>query len=292
MSGDKKPRLPAASAADSSDEALRLPGLVPHSPLVSHPALPTLAEAMPAPRSKEVVIETRELVRTLGDKVKQVILDHINLRIHQGEFVALTGHSGSGKSTLLYLLGVLDKPTSGQILIAGEDVSRLDEDQRAALRNERLGFVFQFHFLLPEFSVLENVMVPMLRRGMPEAEARERGLSTLEYMGLRALAKRRPGELSGGQQQRVSIARALAGEPRILLADEPTGNLDSKNGEIVIQQFEKLNRERGTTLVMVTHDPAFAQRASRRILLKDGRIIGDDGAEGSGSVPGTSSLAG
>ena len=225
--------------------------------------------------SPEVVLESRELVRTLGDKVKQVIMEHINLQVHRGEFVALTGHSGSGKSTLLYLLGILDKPTSGQVLIAGEDASRLNDDERAALRNSKLGFVFQFHFLLPEFSVLENVMVPMLRRGVPDAKARAMAMDALNYLGLHELSKRRPSELSGGQQQRVSIARAIAGKPTLLLADEPTGNLDSKNAELVMAQFETLNREQGTTLIMATHDPAFATRASRQVILKDGKIISD-----------------
>ncbi len=235
---------------------------------------------------RDVVLQTNELVRTLGDKVKQVILDRITLSVHRGEFVALTGHSGSGKSTLLYLLGVLDRPTSGQVLVDGLDTSVLDDDQRAALRNDKLGYVFQFHFLLPEFSVLENVMVPMLRRGFSNARAQRQALDTLDYLGLGELCKRRPNELSGGQQQRVSIARALAGKPTILLADEPTGNLDSKNGEIVIQLFEKLNREQGTTLVMVTHDPLFAERASRRVALKDGRIISD-----SANLPETAELS-
>ncbi|MBL8632396.1 MAG: ABC transporter ATP-binding protein [Myxococcales bacterium] len=228
----------------------------------------------------DVVVETRDLVRTLGEKVQQVILDHISLHIRRGEFVALTGHSGSGKSTLLYLLGVLDKPTSGQVLIEGRDTSMLSDDDRAALRNDKLGYVFQFHFLLPEFSVQENVMIPMLRRGFSSVRAQKQASDTLEYLGLGELGKRRPNELSGGQQQRVSIARALAGKPTILLADEPTGNLDSKNGEIVIQLFEKLNREQGTTLVMVTHDPLFAERASRRVALKDGRVISDSAEPG------------
>ena len=156
----------------------------------------------------------------------------------------------------------------------------LSDDDRAALRNDKLGYVFQFHFLLPEFSVQENVMIPMLRRGFSSVRAQKQASDTLEYLGLGELGKRRPNELSGGQQQRVSIARALAGKPTILLADEPTGNLDSKNGEIVIQLFEKLNREQGTTLVMVTHDPLFAERASRRVALKDGRVISDSAEPG------------
>jgi lipoprotein-releasing system ATP-binding protein len=169
----------------------------------SHPARSTETQA-------RVVLEARNLVRTLGDRVKQTILHGINLEIRAGEFVALTGHSGSGKSTLLYLLGALDRPTSGQVTIDGVDASLLDDDARAGLRNLKLGFVFQFHFLLPEFSVLENVMIPMLRRGLPESTSRRRARETVQRLGLGDLERRRPNELSGGQQQRVSIARALA----------------------------------------------------------------------------------
>lgn len=224
----------------------------------------------------EVVLEVRALRRELGDKVKQVILHGLDLQVHRGEFVALTGHSGSGKSTLLYLLGTLDRPTSGQIIIDGVDTSALDENERARLRNERLGFVFQFHFLLSEFTVAENVMIPMLRRGLGRAQARERAEQTLSQLALGHLSRRLPGELSGGQQQRVSIARALAGGPTLLLADEPTGNLDSTNGEMVFELFERLNREQGMTIVMVTHDPDFAVRASRQVMMKDGRVLSDE----------------
>lgn len=230
-------------------------------------------EASSAPEPQPIVLAARDLVRTLGDKVQQVILDHINLEVRRGEFVALTGHSGSGKSTLLYLLGVLDRPTSGQVIIDGRDASVLDDDARAELRNNKLGFVFQFHFLLPEFTVQENVMIPMLRRGIRDSQAAARAQETLRELGLDGLARRRPSELSGGQQQRVSVARAVAGRPTLLLADEPTGNLDSKNGEAVMSLFEQLNRDNQMTVIMVTHDPAFAQRASRRVVLKDGRII-------------------
>lgn len=223
----------------------------------------------------KLAIETKQLVRTLGEKVKQVILHEIDLQVEYGEFIALTGHSGSGKSTLLYLLGALDKPTTGQILIDGIDISQLDDNKRAELRNEKLGFVFQFHFLLPEFTVLENVMIPMFRRGYSEKRAQKQAQDALAYLGLGELTKRRPNELSGGQQQRVSIARALAGEPIIILADEPTGNLDSNNAELVIGLFEKFNQERGTTIIMVTHDASFASRASRQVTLKDGRILSD-----------------
>ncbi|MCC7000271.1 MAG: ABC transporter ATP-binding protein [Deltaproteobacteria bacterium] len=219
------------------------------------------------------VLETRALVRKLG-ALDQVILHGLDLRVARGEFVALVGASGSGKSTLLYLLGALDRPSSGQVLIDGVDASALDDGERARLRNERLGFVFQFHFLLPEFSAAENIMIPLLRRGLSQREARQRAQAALQRLGIAELAGRRPGKMSGGQQQRVSIARAIAGQPAILLADEPTGNLDSVNGEIVIEEFEKLSRE-GMTIVMVTHNPDYAARASRQIVLKDGRIVSD-----------------
>jgi lipoprotein-releasing system ATP-binding protein len=222
------------------------------------------------------VLEARRLTRTLGDAVKQEILHGIDLQIDRGQFVAVTGHSGSGKSTLLYLLGALDKPTSGEVHIAGTDAGALDEDGRCRLRNEKLGFVFQFHFLLPEFSAAENVMIPMLRQGLPPQEARERADRALRDVGIPELADRRPHKMSGGQQQRVAIARAVAHRPEIVLADEPTGNLDSQNGELVVELFERLNREQGITIVMVTHDPDFALRASRQVALKDGRIVSDE----------------
>ncbi len=228
-----------------------------------------------APRG-EVVLECREVVRDLGAAVKTRVLHGINLDIHGGEFIALTGLSGSGKSTLLYLLGALDRPTSGQVLIDGIDISDLDDNERATLRSEKLGFVFQFHFLLPEFSVLENVMLPMLRRGLRKPEdARQKALSVLERMNLGELVARRPGQLSGGQQQRVSIARAVANDARIVLADEPTGNLDTQNGRAVMELFELLVREERITVVMVTHERSFASRASRQIVLQDGRVLED-----------------
>jgi len=230
---------------------------------------------MSAAQQQPVVLEARGVRRLLGDKVKQVILHGIDLQVHRGEFVALTGHSGSGKSTLLYLLGTLDVPTAGQVIIDGVDTSAMTEDGRARLRSERLGFVFQFHFLLPEFTVLENVMIPMQRRGLPRARARERAEQTLEQLALAPLGRRLPGELSGGQQQRVSIARALAGQPTLLLADEPTGNLDSTNAELVFELFDRFNREQGMTIVMVTHDNDFAVRTTRRVMMKDGRVLFD-----------------
>lgn len=221
------------------------------------------------------LVDVQDVTRSLGEKVKQTILYNIQLKIPTGQFVALTGHSGSGKSTLLYLLGALDRPTAGRIIIDGTDISRLDDNGRAKLRREKLGFVFQFHFLLPEFNVLENVMIPMLRKGLSFEKAKEQAAETLDSLGLGDLMKRRTNELSGGQQQRVSVARAVASRPALLLADEPTGNLDSKNAELVMGLFETLNRERGMTLIMVTHDTSFAERSMRQIVLKDGRIIQD-----------------
>ncbi len=222
------------------------------------------------------VIETRALVREFGTEVKTRVLHGLDVVIREGEFVALTGISGSGKSTLLYLLGALDRPTLGQVLIDGTDIGALDDDGRAKLRGQKLGFVFQFHFLLPEFSVLENVMIPMLRRGeRSRPSAAKHARSILHTIGLGDLGDRRPHQLSGGQQQRVAIARAVANDPRIVLADEPTGNLDSKNGHVVMEVFEKLVREQGLTIVMVTHERTFAARASRQIALGDGRIVDD-----------------
>ncbi len=224
----------------------------------------------------QVVLETRGLVRDLGAQVKTRVLTGIDLDVHEREFVSLTGFSGSGKSTLLYLLGALDRPTEGSVKLDGVDVSALDDDGRAELRANKLGFVFQFHFLLPEFSVLENVMLPMLKRAALSRSAIEkRAREVLATLGLGELFERRPGQLSGGQQQRVSIARAVANQPRILLADEPTGNLDSKNGTIVMDVFESLVRDRGLTVIMVTHERTFAQRASRQIVMKDGAIVAD-----------------
>jgi lipoprotein-releasing system ATP-binding protein len=242
----------------------------------SERALP-MTDRAPWPPQGQVVLETIGLVRELGNAdIKTKVLTGIDLTIREGEFVSLTGFSGSGKSTLLYLVGCLDRPTEGQVIIDGIDISGLDDDERAALRAEKLGFVFQFHFLLPEFTVLENVMIPMLKRGRKSPRAaEEHALSVLETLGLGELTYRRPTQLSGGQQQRVSIARAVANEPRLLLADEPTGNLDSKNGLIVMDVFESLVRERGITVIMVTHERSFASRASRQIILRDGAVVED-----------------
>lgn len=231
----------------------------------------------PWPEPGEVVLETRGLSKDLGTTVRTRVLKGIDLAIRKREFVSLTGLSGSGKSTLLYLLGALDRPTEGQVLIDGVSIGELDDEDRSNLRGQQLGFVFQFHFLLNEFTSLENVMLPMMRRGgRPREQVRTMATEALAAVGLEGLEERRPHQLSGGQQQRVSIARAVANEPRILLADEPTGNLDSKNGILVIDIFERLVRTRGITVVMVTHERSFAARCSRQIQLQDGQKIADE----------------
>lgn len=219
------------------------------------------------------ILRARGLGRELGGEVKQKIVQDIDLDVRAGEFVSLTGPSGSGKSTLLYLLGLLDNPTSGKLFINGTDTSQLDDDARSRFRSETLGYVFQFHFLLPEFDVLENVTLPLLRRGISARDAKDRGVQALESLGLGDKIDRKVHQLSGGQQQRVAIARAIAGRPTILLADEPTGALDSTSGETVMGIFNWLTEKMGMTLVMVTHDRAFASRASREVSLKDGRIV-------------------
>ncbi len=218
-------------------------------------------------------LEARKLVRDLGEEVKTRILHEIDLTIAPGEFVSVTGPSGSGKSTLLYLLGALDRPTSGEVLIEGTPTRQLDDLARGTLRGQRLGFVFQFHFLLPEFTAIENVLIPsMRRRDISPSDARQRAIDDLTALGLGDHLDRRPTQLSGGQQQRVSIARAISHRPRILLADEPTGNLDSAAGESVMDIFDHLVRDRGMTVVMVTHEASYAARTHREIRLRDGRI--------------------
>jgi lipoprotein-releasing system ATP-binding protein len=200
----------------------------------------------------------------------------VTLSIGRGEFVAVTGPSGSGKSSLLYLLGLLDRPTEGRVLLEGQDTARLGGRELAALRLARLGFVFQFHFLLPEFTALENALIPMRRLGrLPAAEARARGLALLAALGMEEAAGKLPEQLSGGMRQRAAIARALANDPVLLLADEPTGNLDTRNAAAVFDIFARLAAEQGRAVVVVTHDQELARRTTRRVHLVDGRIVSD-----------------
>ena len=218
------------------------------------------------------LIETERLTRVLPETVPVTLVKDVTLSIGEKEFVAVTGPSGSGKSSLLYLLGLLDRPTSGTIRIAGRDTEPMNERERAATRLSTLGFVFQFHFLLPEFTASENVEIPMRKLGrLTRPEMRERADELLASLGLGEHLDKRPDQLSGGQRQRVAVARSLANDPPIILADEPTGNLDSKSSEQVFTILEKLVRERGKTVVAVTHDLDMAARMDRRIQLVDGR---------------------
>ena len=204
-------------------------------------------------------------------------LDGVSFEINEGEFVAIVGQSGSGKSTAMNIIGCLDVPTSGTYELAGVDVSTMDDDQQAVIRNKMLGFIFQQYNLIPTLNVLENVELPLLYGGMSASERRAAALQALDMVGLSSKYKNRPNQLSGGQQQRVSIARALAGNPGVILADEPTGALDSRTGREVLSFLQKLNAA-GHTIVLITHDNSIAVRAQRIIRLQDGRIIYDGDA--------------
>ena len=220
----------------------------------------------------EVALQAVELVRRIEGDVSHTLVNGIDLAVNKGEFVAITGPSGSGKSSLLYLLGLLDAPSEGEVMICGQPTSKLSESERADVRLTKCGFVFQFHFLLPEFTSLDNVLLPMRAAGvMAEGEMRERGLALLNSLGLAEHANKRPNQLSGGQRQRVAIARALANRPEIIVADEPTGALDTKSTEQVFAILRDI-ADNGQTVIVVTHDPALAARADRRIHIVDGKV--------------------
>src|SRR5262247_61239 len=208
----------------------------------------------------------------LTDEVETHALAEISLEIQRGEFVCIAGPSGCGKSTLLSILGLLDSPTEGTYVLNGQSVANLDFAQRARIRNREVGFIFQSFNLIGDLTVFENVELPLTYRGMSASERKQRVQEALEKVGMGHRTRHYPAQLSGGQQQRVAVARALAGKPSILLADEPTGNLDSKNGEAVMELLRELHRE-GATICMVTHDPRFARHAERQVHLFDGRIV-------------------
>jgi len=219
------------------------------------------------------LIETRNATRIIAGDVPATLVADVDVSVSAGEFIAIIGPSGSGKSSLLYLLGLLDRPTSGEVYLEGVATSALDDDSRADMRLATLGFVFQFHFLLPEFSARENIILPMraLRRLSEKAQV-ARADMLLEQLGLKDHAHKRPDQMSGGQRQRVAIARALANDPKVVLADEPTGNLDTHSGERVLEILNDLVSSGQRAVVMVTHDLALAARADRQIRIVDGRI--------------------
>ena len=223
-----------------------------------------------------VVIEIQGLEKDYpqGDGVLQV-LKGIDLKVTEGEFMAIMGPSGSGKSTLLNMLGALDKPSAGKIVIQGTDLATLNDNELADLRNKEIGFVFQFFNLIPRFDALKNVELPMAIAGVASRERRERAGNLLELVGLKERMDHKPAELSGGEQQRVAIARALVNEPSVLLCDEVTGNLDSKTGFEVMELLLSFNKEQGKTFVLITHDPNVAQMAQRLVQIQDGEIIGE-----------------
>src|SRR5438067_1232110 len=219
------------------------------------------------------VLRTEALTRVLPGEVMVTLVEGINLEIQRGEFVTIMGPSGSGKSSLLYLLGLLDMPTSGRIWLDEIDTAGFNEDKLAELRLERLGFVFQFHFLLAEFSALDNIMLPIRKLGrLTERQARSKAMDLLASLDLADHAAKRPAQMSGGQRQRVAVARALANDPVIVLADEPTGALDTKSSANLREILHDLAHSQNRAIIAVTHDPAFAQAADRRLFLVDGRL--------------------
>ena len=222
-------------------------------------------------RTRDTVLACEKIVRrfTEGDTSLEV-LSGVDFSVAAGERIAIIGESGAGKTTLLQLLGGLDHPTSGTVIVQGRDMAALNDTERGLLRNKALGFVYQFHHLLPEFSALENVAMPLLVRRLPVREIREQAMALLERVGLSDRLDHRPGELSGGERQRAAVARALITRPAVVLADEPTGNLDHANGERVFELMLELNREYDSALVVVTHDPVLARRMDRIVRLEDG----------------------
>ncbi|MGA2152144.1 MAG: ABC transporter ATP-binding protein [Geobacteraceae bacterium] len=219
------------------------------------------------------LLEVSDLYKSFGTKAAKVeVLKGINLRVAAGETIALVGASGAGKSTLLHVIGTLDRPTSGRVLFGNEDVLQKGDKELARFRNRSIGFVFQFHHLLPEFTALENTMMPLLISGMKKDEAEKGAVGLLAEVGLAHRLTHKPGELSGGEQQRVAIARALVMSPRLLLADEPTGNLDMKSSDEIHDILAGINREKGITLIIVTHNERLAARMGKTIRMADGRI--------------------
>ena len=219
------------------------------------------------------VLEVVNVMKRYGNEVSGTVALHgTSFSISSGEFVAIVGPSGSGKSTLLNIIGALDRPTSGKVFISGHDLSLINNSELARIRNEKIGFVFQSFNLIPRMTAVENIGLPLLIHGLNKRERRKRAVRLLEEFGLESKAENKPGELSGGEQQRVAVARALANNPSIVLADEPTGNLDTKNSELMMEIFMRLNSEAEKTLVIITHNPELASRAKKMVSIRDGRI--------------------
>lgn len=224
--------------------------------------------------TRENILETKGIGKYFSDPVRLKVLDEISFEAHRGEFLTLVGKSGCGKSTLLYILSTMDSDYEGSLMIDGELLTKKSKDRLAAVRNEKIGFVFQFHYLLPEFTVLKNVMVPALKLGKySRKEIEERAYNKLAILGLQDQALKPASKLSGGQQQRVAIARALINDPLLIMGDEPTGNLDSKNTGIVFDIFKELSTVYNQTIIAVTHDQDFARQSDRTIEMADGKII-------------------
>lgn len=222
------------------------------------------------------VIMTENLIKEYPQAEEPLrVLNGINMRIEPGEFVGIMGPSGSGKSTLLNMIGALDKPTAGKVYIKGVELGTLNDNQLAALRNKEIGFIFQFFNLISRMNAQQNVELPMAISGVPQRERTKRAVQLLEMVGLGKRLHHRPSELSGGEQQRVAIARALVNDPSLMLCDEVTGNLDSKTGDEIMHLLRNLNKERGMTFVLITHDPAVGQTADRLIQFRDGEIVGE-----------------
>ncbi|MCQ9627636.1 ABC transporter ATP-binding protein [Cetobacterium somerae] len=223
------------------------------------------------------VLQLINIDKSYGEKIVIKVLNNINLTFYEGEFTAIIGQSGSGKSTLLNIIGSLDKPTSGDILFRGDNISHFTNNEMANFRNRSIGFIFQFHFLLPEFTVLENVLMPTwIKYGYDTEKDKERALELLEYVGLKDFINRNSSNLSGGQQQRVAIARALMNNSDIILADEPTGNLDSESSKQIYKLLREINLKFKTTFIIVTHDSRISDMCDRVIEIMDGRIIRDE----------------
>jgi lipoprotein-releasing system ATP-binding protein len=221
------------------------------------------------------IIQAKGLSKIYMDGVEVRALDNVDLDIKKGEFLSIIGPSGSGKSTLLHMIGILDTPSSGSITIDGKVVTEMSEKDRSRVRNEVLGFIFQYHHLMPDFDALENVMMPLLIGGMKRSEAKKIAAGLLEEVGLGERMDHRPNQLSGGQAQRVAIARALANHPGIVIGDEPTGNLDTKSSDRIYELLRQLNRDRGQTFILVTHDEEMARKTDRIIRIVDGSIASD-----------------